>query len=97
MDRLPPTWDAQSVRTISPNIFDWLNMQDVTRNVLIGFIDHCRRYQSYYLPDHLSTGKNSNDRCLEEKRWVLLTGRYKRYFFVIRLLLQSPVLSLAQQ
>lgn len=32
----PPTWDAQSVQQISPNIFDWLNMQDVTRNVLIG-------------------------------------------------------------
>ncbi len=38
MDNFPPTWDAQSVRTISPNIFDWLNMQDVTRNVLIGFM-----------------------------------------------------------
>ncbi|HTD93330.1 MAG TPA: FtsX-like permease family protein, partial [Chitinophagaceae bacterium] len=23
---------------ISPNIFDWLNMQDLTRNVLIGFM-----------------------------------------------------------
>lgn len=38
MERLPPTWDAQSVREVSPNIFDWLNMQDVTRNVLIGFM-----------------------------------------------------------
>jgi lipoprotein-releasing system permease protein len=26
------------VKNISPNIFDWLNMQDVTRNVLIGFM-----------------------------------------------------------
>jgi lipoprotein-releasing system permease protein len=34
----PPTWDTQSVKNISPNIFDWLNMQDVTRNVLIGFM-----------------------------------------------------------
>ncbi|MBL7737771.1 MAG: ABC transporter permease [Chitinophagaceae bacterium] len=34
----PLTWDTQSVKTISPNIFDWLNMQDVTRNVLIGFM-----------------------------------------------------------
>lgn len=38
MDKFPPTWDTQSVRDISPNIFDWLNMQDVTRNVLIGFM-----------------------------------------------------------
>lgn len=34
-DDFPPTWDTQSVRDISPNIFDWLNMQDMTRNVLI--------------------------------------------------------------
>ena len=38
MDDFPPTWDTQSVRTVSPNIFDWLNMQDVTRNVLIAFM-----------------------------------------------------------
>ena len=38
MDNFPPTWDTQSVQNISPNIFDWLNMQDVTRNVLIGFM-----------------------------------------------------------
>ena len=31
----PATWDTRSVKNISPNIFDWLNMQDVTRNVLI--------------------------------------------------------------
>lgn len=36
LDALPQTWDAISVKKISPNIFDWLNMQDVTRNVLIG-------------------------------------------------------------
>ena len=34
----PPTWDAQSVTNTSPNIFDWLSMQDVTRNVLIGIM-----------------------------------------------------------
>jgi len=37
-ENFPPTWDAQSVRSVSPNIFDWLNMQDTTRNVLIGFM-----------------------------------------------------------
>ena len=37
-DNFPPTWDAVSARRISPNIFDWLNMQDTTRNVLIGFM-----------------------------------------------------------
>ncbi len=34
----PITWDAVSVKNISPNIFDWLNMQDTTRNVLIVFM-----------------------------------------------------------
>ncbi len=38
MDKFPDTWDTKSVRDISPNIFDWLNMQDTTRNVLIGFM-----------------------------------------------------------
>jgi lipoprotein-releasing system permease protein len=38
LDKFPVTWDAISVKNISPNIFDWLNMQDVTRNVLIGFM-----------------------------------------------------------
>src|SRR6185295_10969266 len=38
LENFPPTWDTQSVRNVSPNIFDWLNMQDVTRNVLIGFM-----------------------------------------------------------
>jgi lipoprotein-releasing system permease protein len=38
LDNFPPTWDAQSVKDVSPNIFDWLNMQDVTRNVLIAFM-----------------------------------------------------------
>jgi lipoprotein-releasing system permease protein len=35
MDLFPPTWDAKSVKEISPNIFDWLHMQNTTRNVLI--------------------------------------------------------------
>jgi lipoprotein-releasing system permease protein len=34
----PFTWNTVSAKQISPNIFDWLNMQDVTRNVLIGFM-----------------------------------------------------------
>ena len=38
LDQFPATWDAISVKRISPNIFDWLNMQDVTRNVLISFM-----------------------------------------------------------
>jgi lipoprotein-releasing system permease protein len=37
-DDFPITWDTQSVKNISPNIFDWLGMQDVTRNVLIGIM-----------------------------------------------------------
>lgn len=38
LDRFPATWDAISVKKVSPNIFDWLNMQDMTRNVLISFM-----------------------------------------------------------
>ena len=38
LEAFPQTWDTKSVKDISPNIFDWLNMQDTTRNVLIGFM-----------------------------------------------------------
>ena len=38
MDEFPVTWKPVSAKEISPNIFDWLNMQDMTRNVLIGFM-----------------------------------------------------------
>jgi lipoprotein-releasing system permease protein len=38
LDTFPQTWDTISVRDISPNIFDWLGMQDTTRNVLIIFM-----------------------------------------------------------
>src|SRR6187397_2314153 len=34
----PQTWDTQPIRSIYPNIFDWLNLQNLTRNVLIGFM-----------------------------------------------------------
>lgn len=35
MPEFPFLWRTASARQISPNIFDWLNMQDNTRNVLI--------------------------------------------------------------
>ena len=38
MPSLPPTWMPQGIQKITPNIFDWLNMQDVTRNVLMGIM-----------------------------------------------------------
>ncbi|MES1224129.1 MAG: FtsX-like permease family protein, partial [Bacteroidota bacterium] len=38
MDSFPQTWDPRTIKQVNPNIFDWLNMQDVTRNVLIGFM-----------------------------------------------------------
>jgi lipoprotein-releasing system permease protein len=38
INNFPPTWNTRSARDISPNIFDWLNMQDLTRYVLIGFM-----------------------------------------------------------
>lgn len=38
LNDFPATWESESTKTVSPNIFDWLNMQDTTRNVLIGFM-----------------------------------------------------------
>ncbi len=32
------TWIVENIRDYVPNIFDWLNMQDTTRNVLIGIM-----------------------------------------------------------
>ncbi len=37
-DDFPATWDSQRVQDVAPNIFDWLQMQDITRNVLISFM-----------------------------------------------------------
>lgn len=34
----PVTWDTETIRDIYPNIFDWLQMQNTTRNLLIGFM-----------------------------------------------------------
>jgi lipoprotein-releasing system permease protein len=38
MDDFPDTWDTISARNISPNIFDWLKLQDKNRFVLIGIM-----------------------------------------------------------
>ncbi len=38
MKDFPEQWDTRSIRNIYPNIFDWLNMQNITRNVLLGFM-----------------------------------------------------------
>jgi lipoprotein-releasing system permease protein len=38
LDEFPATWDAVTAQSISPQLFDWLTMQDLTRNVLIGFM-----------------------------------------------------------
>lgn len=38
IEKFPATWDTKTIKDLYPNIFDWLNMQDVTRNVLIGFM-----------------------------------------------------------
>ena len=33
-DKLPTEWVSRSIREVYPNIFDWLNIQDVNRNVI---------------------------------------------------------------
>lgn len=35
MDDFPQTWNTVPVQEISPNIFDWLNLMDINRNVLM--------------------------------------------------------------
>ncbi len=37
-DSFPVLWDTKTIRDIYPNIFDWLNMQDTTRNMLLAFM-----------------------------------------------------------
>ncbi|MES1218908.1 MAG: FtsX-like permease family protein [Bacteroidota bacterium] len=38
LNSFPQTWDTKTIRQLYPNTFDWLQMQNVTRNVLIGFM-----------------------------------------------------------
>jgi lipoprotein-releasing system permease protein len=38
IENFPSGWDTKTIRDLYPNIFDWLKMQDTTRNVLIGFM-----------------------------------------------------------
>jgi lipoprotein-releasing system permease protein len=33
-DKLPEAWVSHTIREVYPNIFDWLNIQDVNRNVI---------------------------------------------------------------
>lgn len=33
-DQLPMEWESRSIREVFPNIFDWLSIQDVNRNVI---------------------------------------------------------------
>ncbi|MBM3412072.1 MAG: ABC transporter permease [Bacteroidetes bacterium] len=37
-DLLPATWDVLTTKDLAPQLFDWLNMQVVTRNVLLAFM-----------------------------------------------------------
>jgi lipoprotein-releasing system permease protein len=38
IEKFPSTWDTKTIRDLYPNIFDWLKMQDTTRNVLIAIM-----------------------------------------------------------
>ena len=37
-ENFPATWDAIPINNVAPQLFDWLNMQVVTRNVLIAIM-----------------------------------------------------------
>lgn len=34
LDKLPNVWSSKTIRDVYPNIFDWLDIQDVNRNVI---------------------------------------------------------------
>ena len=38
LEKFPATWDIITARKVAPQLFDWLNMQGLTRNVLIGIM-----------------------------------------------------------
>lgn len=38
LNDFPDTWDAISVKKVSPNIFDWLNLMNKNRDLLIGLM-----------------------------------------------------------
>ena len=38
LEQFPATWDIITARSVAPQLFDWLNMQGLTRNVLIAIM-----------------------------------------------------------
>lgn len=38
LEQFPATWDVITARKVAPQLFDWLNMQGLTRNVLIAIM-----------------------------------------------------------
>lgn len=34
LDKLPNVWNSRTIKDVYPNIFDWLNIQDINRNII---------------------------------------------------------------
>ena len=72
MDIFPLTWDTKTARDISPNIFDWLYIQNKNRNVLLGLMISVALIN--LVTYHPGAGRSADDRCAESPWRYQLDG-----------------------